>query len=96
MKETVTLLDGKKVDILVKDKINIIERNKILSDCTKTHMEGNRIITETDLFKLQTLTLQHIISGAKLEDIDPDDCDRIFEKQKGIFGLTSEANKKKG
>lgn len=92
-KRLVHLLNGEEKEVEVKDKLNILDRNKILSECTKTRMEGTKLFTDTDLFLLQTRTLQKIISGVSLEQIDPDDCDMIFDDYKGIFGI---GDKKKG
>jgi|GEM_PF-6467900 len=94
MKRMVKLMDGESKEIEVREKLNILERNKILSKCTKTTIEGNRTIAETDMFLLQTLTLQKIVKGISIELIDPDDCDSIFEGYKGIFGLTVDDKKK--
>lgn len=98
MKRSVKLMDGSEKEIEIQDRLNIIERNKILSECSKTRVEGKRVINETDLFLLQTLTLRKVISGVDIEQIDTDDCDEIFEGYKGFFGLSSktpEEDKKK-
>lgn len=95
MRREVTLMDGSKKEIEIQEKLNIIERNKILSECSKTRVEGKRVVNETDLFLLQTLTLRKVITGVPIEQIDTDDCDSIFEGYKGFFGLSSKDSDKK-
>ena len=91
MNEKIKLIDGTEKEVTIKP-ISYRMRNEIMSKCATTKYGGNGQDANIDLFMLQTLALERIVKGIDLNNIDPAEGDRVFQKYcASAFGMGNDS-----
>ena len=94
MKKTVKTLDGKEIEIELKDHLTFSQRNAIMDKAVVSKIQGNRESAEIHYGKLLQATTEAVVTppeGHTIDDIRSEELDAIFQKYAPDFGL----NKKK-
>jgi len=94
MKYKVETLDGKKIEVELKEHLTFSQRNAIMDKAVVAKLQNNREVAEINYGKLLQATIETVVTppeGYTIDDIKSADLDAIFQRYAGDFGI----NKKK-
>ncbi|RLF45651.1 MAG: hypothetical protein DRN17_02125 [Thermoplasmata archaeon] len=90
MKYKVETLDGKKIEVELKEHLTFSQRNDIMDKAVVAKVQGNKEIPEIHYGKLLQATIEAVVTppeGYTIDDIKSADLDAIFQRYTEDFGL---------